>query len=58
LADHGAVPPGVDDPDVYAVRSGQIVLPKGADWVKSTTHLRKAFVEHAGLPMAMLGGLP
>ena len=32
----GAVPPGVDDPEVYRVRSGGVFLPTGADWVEAT----------------------
>ena len=47
LAENGTVPPGVDNPEVYAVRSGGVILPEGADWVEATTELRKAFVEHA-----------
>jgi phenylpropionate dioxygenase-like ring-hydroxylating dioxygenase large terminal subunit len=46
LRDRGTVPPGVDDPHVYAVRSGSVFLPKGADWLKDTEELRKAYVEH------------
>jgi phthalate 4,5-dioxygenase len=31
---YGAVPPGVDEPEVYRVRSGGVLLPEGADWVE------------------------
>jgi phenylpropionate dioxygenase-like ring-hydroxylating dioxygenase large terminal subunit len=58
LRDTGKVPPGVDDPGVYAVRSGGAVLPHGADWIEATRELRKAGVEHPGLTRAVLGGLP
>jgi nitrite reductase/ring-hydroxylating ferredoxin subunit len=58
LRDTGKVPPGVDDPGVYAVRSGGAVLPRGADWIEATRQLRKAWVEHPGLTRAVLGGLP
>jgi phenylpropionate dioxygenase-like ring-hydroxylating dioxygenase large terminal subunit len=58
LRDTGKVPPGVDDPGVYAVRSGGAVLPRGADWIEATRELRKAGVEHPGLTRAVLGGLP
>ena len=34
------VPPGVDEPDLYRQRSGSIILPRGADWLESTKHLR------------------
>ncbi len=46
LDEQGVVPPGVDNPGVYAVRSGGVILPDGADWVADTEDLRKAFVEH------------
>ena len=58
LRDTGKVPPGVDDPGVYAVRSGGALLPGGADWIEATRELRKAGVEHPGLTRAVLGGLP
>jgi hypothetical protein len=35
-----------------------VVLPRGANWVEATTELRKAFVSHAGLSRAVLGGIP
>jgi phthalate 4,5-dioxygenase len=53
----GAVPPGVDDPDVYRVRSGGVFLPEGADWVESTRELRQAFVEHPELDPTLNGPL-
>ena len=46
LRDHGAVPPGVDDPAVYRCRSGGVILPRSADWLEATTELRRAFVQH------------
>ena len=58
LRDTGRIPPGVDDPRVYAVRSGGVVLPRGADWVEATKELRKAEVKHSGLSRSVLGGLP
>src|SRR5579864_1513366 len=39
----GVTPPGVDDPDVFAVRSAQLLLPTGADWIEATQEYRKAF---------------
>jgi len=53
----GAVPPGVDDPEVYRVRSGGVFLPTGADWVESTRELRMAFVEHPELDPTLNGPL-
>jgi len=54
---YNATPPGVDDPEVYRVRSGGAFLPQGADWVESTRELRRAFVEHPDLDPAMNGPL-
>jgi phenylpropionate dioxygenase-like ring-hydroxylating dioxygenase large terminal subunit len=54
----GTVPPAVDEPWAYAVRSGGVVLPRGVDWVEGTQELRTAFVEHAGLSREVLGGIP
>jgi len=58
LRDAGQVPPGVDNPGVYAVRSGGAVLPRGVDWIEATKDLRKAWREHPGLTRTVLGGLP
>jgi phthalate 4,5-dioxygenase oxygenase subunit len=58
LREQGTVPPGAEDPKVYAVRSGGAVIPKGTNWVEATAELRKAFVDHAGLSREVLGGIP
>jgi phenylpropionate dioxygenase-like ring-hydroxylating dioxygenase large terminal subunit len=58
LRDAGTIPPGVDDPGVYAVRSGGAVLPRDADWIEATKELRQAGVEHPQLTRTVLGGLP
>jgi len=58
LRDHGEIPPGVDRPEIYGVRSGGVVLPRGADWLAATEELRKARVDHPGLSRAVLGNLP
>jgi hypothetical protein len=55
LAERGVTPPGVDNPDVYRVRSGGALLPIGADWLASTEELRKAFVDHPELDPAVAG---
>jgi hypothetical protein len=47
--DESAVPPGVDDPKVYRVRTGSAFLPRDANWLQATAELRKAFVEHPDL---------
>jgi phthalate 4,5-dioxygenase len=54
---NGTVPPGVDDPAAYRVRSGGVFLPDGADWVEATRELRKAFVDHPDLDPALNGPL-
>ena len=46
LRDHGIVPPGVDTPEVYAQRSGGVILPRTANVFDATAELRKAFVHH------------
>jgi hypothetical protein len=58
LRDRGEIPPGVDRPEVYQVRSGGVVLPEGVDWVEATTELRRAGVQHADLNRSVLGGVP
>jgi phenylpropionate dioxygenase-like ring-hydroxylating dioxygenase large terminal subunit len=55
--ERGSLPPGVEDPSVYRVRSGGVFLPEGADWVEATRELRKAFVEHPELDPALNGPL-
>jgi hypothetical protein len=39
----------VDHPEHYRQRSGGIVLPRSADWITATEHLRLAFVSHPDL---------
>jgi len=56
--DRGAIPPGVDQPEAYRLRSGGVVLPDGADWFQATLPLQQAFVEHPGLNLEVLGGVP
>jgi hypothetical protein len=45
----GEAPPGTFNPELYRVRSGQVVLPRGESWVQATEEKRKAFTEHADL---------
>jgi LigXa C-terminal domain like len=54
LAEHGVVPPGVDDPGVYRTRAGGVILPNSDDWLESTKDLRRAFVKHENLSEAPL----
>jgi hypothetical protein len=46
LQDHGVTPPGVDNPEIYAERSGTCILPRSTDWWQGTAELRRAFVTH------------
>jgi phthalate 4,5-dioxygenase oxygenase subunit len=47
--ERSVLPPGVDDPAIYAQRSGEIILPRSADWWEATAEVRRAFVEHEKL---------
>lgn len=58
LHDHGTPPPGVDDPAVYGVRAGGVILPRGADWVAATAARRQGFVQHADLDLELVGNIP
>jgi hypothetical protein len=40
LAERGETPPGVWNPEYYRVRTGEVFLPPGADWVTETGGLR------------------
>jgi phthalate 4,5-dioxygenase len=55
--ERGVTPSGVDNPEVYRVRSGGVFLPIGADWVEDTRELREAFVEHPELDPMLNGPL-
>jgi hypothetical protein len=41
--DQGTVPPGVDEPQLYRMRSGGVILPDNADWLQATEELRTRF---------------
>jgi phenylpropionate dioxygenase-like ring-hydroxylating dioxygenase large terminal subunit len=49
----GNTPPGVLNPEVYRVRSGQVMLPKGENWVQATEAKRVAFIEHPDLDWSL-----
>jgi hypothetical protein len=55
LRDRGVTPPGVDDPEVYRVRSGGFFLEAGGDWIEATRDLRQAFIDHPELDRAIAG---
>ncbi|HEY7465532.1 MAG TPA: Rieske 2Fe-2S domain-containing protein [Dehalococcoidia bacterium] len=46
LRETGETPLGVDQPELFAQRSGGVVLPRSANWFEATAELRKAFVHH------------
>jgi Rieske oxygenase family protein len=56
LREQGVVPPGVEDPSIYAVRSGGVELPRDANWVEATAELRRAYTDHPGLDRSAMGG--
>ena len=46
LRDSGTIPPGVDNPSIYKVRSGAVILPNGQNGIEATKHLQwKALTE-------------
>jgi hypothetical protein len=57
LAERGTVPPGVDNPEVYAVRAGGVFLSRDQDWLKATERLRQGFTVHPDLDLSITGPL-
>ena len=57
LQERGAVPPGVDTPEVYAVRAGGVFLPRDQDWLAATERLRLGFINHDELDLSVTGPL-
>ena len=51
LRDEGVLPPGVDSPEVYHQRSGEVILPRDVFWWDATKPLREVF-EVEELPQA------
>jgi nitrite reductase/ring-hydroxylating ferredoxin subunit len=56
LRSSGTAPAGVNDPSVYAIRSGGVELPRAANWLTATEGLRRARVEHPELTRDAMGG--
>jgi phenylpropionate dioxygenase-like ring-hydroxylating dioxygenase large terminal subunit len=54
----GESPPEPDHPEWYGVRSGGVMLPVGVDWVEASSELRKGFIKHPKLDLAVIGGVP
>ena len=46
LRNDGVLPPAVDNPAAYRVRSGGVILPRDVDWLKATAGYREAFSAH------------
>jgi len=46
-------PPGVDDPEVYRVRSGGVILPETTDWLEGIADLLPAYREHPELDLTL-----
>jgi phenylpropionate dioxygenase-like ring-hydroxylating dioxygenase large terminal subunit len=44
LDEHGVVPPGVDQPELYRQRSGGVLLPREANWWDATEDRRNQFI--------------
>jgi phthalate 4,5-dioxygenase len=53
FAQTGNPPPGAVQPELFRVRSGQVVLPEGTNWVDATEEKRKAFTDHADLDWSL-----
>jgi phenylpropionate dioxygenase-like ring-hydroxylating dioxygenase large terminal subunit len=51
LTDNNITPPGVDNPHVYGIRSGGIVLPDGTDWLDTVQRLGNPGEEHPDLDL-------
>ena len=49
LKEKGILPPGVDDPEIYQVRSGGAFLPEDQDWLEGIKDLLPAYVVHPEL---------
>jgi phthalate 4,5-dioxygenase oxygenase subunit len=43
----GVVPPGVDTPEMYRIRSGEVILSRNVDWWDGTDDLRHKFTAEA-----------
>jgi LigXa C-terminal domain like len=55
LAEKGEVPACVDEPSLYMVRSGGVVLPRNADWLEATADLRRALADDVFEEQARVG---
>ena len=53
LVEKQITPPGVDEPEVYRVRSGGAILPKDQDWLEGIGPLLPAYTEHPDLDISI-----
>jgi phthalate 4,5-dioxygenase len=53
--EQGVVPIGVDQPQVYRQRSGEMILPRASDWWATYTEKRKSWMPEQA-PIATTGG--
>jgi len=51
MRDTGTLPPGVDKPELYRIRSGGTLLPRNVDWIQGTKHLREPEAVNAFIPV-------
>jgi phthalate 4,5-dioxygenase len=49
-------PSGVDTPDTYLGRVGQVMIPEGADWLEWTADLRRPFVDNGPPDQLLMAG--
>lgn len=47
----GTVPPGVDNPEIYRVRSGGLILPEAEDWLAAVDKWGRAYEQHSDLDL-------
>ncbi len=50
--EEGVMPPGVDEPHIYRQRSGEMILPRTADWWDAYVKRREGFVRYDAVPEA------
>jgi hypothetical protein len=41
FAENGVLPPNIDEPRTYRLRSGEVILPRSADWWDGSRDLRE-----------------
>jgi phthalate 4,5-dioxygenase oxygenase subunit len=54
--ENGTIPPGVDNPEMYRQRSGEVILPRNVDWWEGTKHLREQWSVPEAIETPVSGG--